>query len=172
MASLELFGEDGLRRIASHLPSEVRAAIVDVPPLALAWYPTTHIMAWWEAVLAGPAGGDDRLFDAVIARASDLGFGRVRKTLLSFVGPDGLVSRAAELWRHDHTHGVLEIVERWPTGVRAVLRNHPFTTTPIGRRGVAEVSRRILCLARGVRRVTTQQLLATDGVLILRFDWS
>jgi hypothetical protein len=170
-AALELFGEAGLGAIAARLPPEVRAATIDEPPLAIAWYPTTHIMAWWEAVLAGPCAGDAKRFDAFLAKSNEHGFGRVRRALLSFVGPEGLVSRAAELWRHDHTHGQLEIIERRPNGVRAALRHHPFTTTPLGRRAASESIRSILTLARGVRKVTSQHLLAADGALIVHLEW-
>jgi hypothetical protein len=176
-AADELFGPEGLREIAARLPAEVRAAMIDAPPMALAWYPTSHVVDWWHAVVAGP-GRDDAAFRTFVDRSNELGFGRVRKTLLGFVGPAGLVARAAELWRHDHTAGTLEVVEALPGspdgvrgGVKAALRDHPFVETDVARRGVTEALRYILSLARGVRGVEVTYGMEA-GALVMRFVWS
>ena len=176
-AAEELYGAKGLAAIAQRLPAEVRAATVDTPPLTFSWYPTSYVVVWWEAVAAF-VGGDDAAFCSFVDRANDLGFGRVRKTLLGFVGPTGLVARAAELWRHDYTTGTLEVIETLQAGedgatggVKAVLREHPFAETEVARRGIAEALRYILSLARGVHAVSATSAVE-GGALVMVFRWS
>jgi hypothetical protein len=177
-AAKELFGEEGTRAIGPALPSEVRAATLDTEPMALSWYPTSYVVSWWAAVAAGP-GKDPAAFDRFVQRSNDLGFGRVRKALLGFVGPEGLVTRAAELWRHDHTTGSLEIVAPLAAkedgtikgGVRALLRDHPFIETELGRRAITEALRYILSLARGVSQVRARHSMDARG-LTMEFHWS
>ena len=85
----------------------------------------------------------------------------------------------AELWRHDHTTGTLEIVASLPPsadgsakgGVRARLRDHPFMEGDVARRGITEALRYILSLARGVRRVSATHAME-GGALSMTFLWS
>jgi hypothetical protein len=175
-AAEEMFGAPALAAIAARLPADVRAATIDSPPLTFSWYPTSYVVVWWEAVLAF-AGNDDAVFCSFVDRSNELGFGRVRRTLLGFVGPAGLVGRAAELWRHDHTTGTLEVVETLEAGadgsgggVKAALRDHPFGETEVARRGLAEALRYILSLARGVNEVTVAYGVE-DGALVMTFRW-
>jgi hypothetical protein len=171
-AARELFGGDGLRSIGDGLPPLTRAETLDEVPLSLAWYPTTHLVEWYTAVLgaSGAARGEVSRFHSFLHRTTDLGFGRVRRTLLGLFGPDAIVGRAAELWRHDHTTGTIDVVERQPNGVRAILRDHPFLTTQTAQGAISETIRDILSRARGVRRVTAAHTVQ-NGVLELRYTW-
>ena len=172
-AAREMFGDTGLRAVGAKLPAPTRAATVDEVPLSLAWYPTRFAVEWYDAVLEAKeaAAGDVARFHAWLHRTTDLGFGRIRRTLLGLFGPEALVSRAGELWRHDHSTGTLEVTGSEPNAVSAVLRDHPYLTTHIGQTAITETIRDILSRARGVR---ARRVLALDGgrdALHFRFTW-
>jgi hypothetical protein len=172
-AAREVFGDDGLRAIGVMLPGATRAATVDEAPLALTWYPTTYAVEWYDAVLEAKAAaaGDLTRFHVWLRRATDLGFGRVRRTLLGLFGPEALITRAGELWRHDHTTGALEVTAHDPKTATVVLRDHLFLSTPLAQSAIAEIFRDIISRARGVKRVSESHVMDGESALRVLFEW-
>jgi hypothetical protein len=168
---LDVWGADGLRDVTSHLPDETRAATTGPMFTTLSWYPTRYVLDWDVAKMAGPARGDEDAFRRSVARSIDLGFGRIRRAFLSFATPVMLAERAAQLWRHDHTHGDLSIdaSARRDGHSRVVLTGHPFTETPLARMAFAEVIRHILSLSRA-RNVRESHAL-TGEALVVDLTW-
>jgi hypothetical protein len=167
----EVWGEEGLRDVTSRLPEETRAATTGPAFTTLSWYPTRYVVDWDAAKMAGPARGDEEAFRRSVMRGTDLGFGRIRRALLSFATPVILAERAAELWRHDHTHGKLSVDSSRRREGHAVvtLTDHPFTETAVARMAFAEVMRHILSLSRA-RNVRESNALR-EGALVVELDW-
>jgi hypothetical protein len=167
----DVWGEDGLRDVTARLPEETRTATTGATFTILSWYPTRYVIDWDAAKMAGPARGDEEAFRRSVVRGTDLGFGRIRRTLLSFATPVILAERAAELWRHDHTHGELSVdsSRRNEGKAHVTLTNHPFTETPIARMAFAEVMRHVLSLSRA-RNVREAHALDGDA-LVVTLTW-
>jgi hypothetical protein len=146
----EQWGEPGLRDIVERLPAEVRDATTGPAVSALRFYATRHLMAWDVAKMEGPALGDEDAFRRSVARSIELSFGRVRRVFLSFATPLLMAQRAAELWRHDQTHGELSVdSSRREEGRGSVtLVGHPYVETPLSRLAFAEVVRHLLSMSR------------------------
>jgi hypothetical protein len=163
----DMWGEDGVRDVADRLPDETRIATVGPMLSALRWYPTRYVLDWDEARLAGPAHGDEEAFRRSVKRGIDLGFGRVRRTFLSFATPVLLAERAAGLWRHDHTHGELDVDSSARHEGRAwvTLSGHPYVGTTLSRMAFAEVLRYILSLSRA-HNVRETHALAGDALAV------
>ncbi len=170
-ATRELWGEDGLNEVSQRLSAEARAATLGAEFTSLGWYPTRHLLEWNEAILHGPAAGDRSAFRHAVALSIRLGFGRVRRVFLSFATPTLLAERAVQLWRHDQTHGTLTVTTADASlgRSRVVLKDHPFTTTPVARLAIAEVFREVLSLSRAKNVVESH---ATAGeVLAIDLSW-
>jgi hypothetical protein len=169
VSAVEIWGEDGLRAIAARLPEDTRARTLDEIVLPVAWLPERDVMRWHEVVFTGPARSDEVAFRRFMDRTMDHGFGRVRRLLLRFVTPHGLMQKAAALWRHDHTHGSLEIESR-ERSLTGVLRDHPYSTTPISRLAIAEVFRYALEMS-GVKNAREEHAPGGAGDLLVRLAW-
>jgi hypothetical protein len=146
-AARDLWGEEGLRKTTVRLPADVHAATVDRMVIAVEWVPESYVVAWHNAVLAGPCARDAEELRRWIRHATDLSFGRIRRLFLRIATPDLLMRKAAELWRHDHTTGELVTSRRGATA-HAVLRDHPYVRDPVASLVIAEVFRHILALSR------------------------
>jgi hypothetical protein len=170
-ACRELWGEDGLRDALRRLPAEVREATTGADFTALRFYPTRYVNAWDEAKMAGPARGDEDEFRRSVARGMELGFGRVRRVFLSFATPMLLAQRAAELWRHDHTHGEVSVDSsmRDQGRARVTLVGHPFVETPLARLAFGEVVRHLLSMSRA-RNVRETHAHSGDS-LVVALSW-
>ncbi len=168
-AASDLWGKDGVAAIAALLPDYTRDATLERIVVNVEWVPERHVMAWYEAVWNGPAARQQAQFARFLDAMMDRGFGRVRKIFLGLVTPMTMLEKAPELWRHDHTHGVLEI-EAQPGSAKVLLRDHPYTTTPLARVAIAEIYRYALSLGRA-RDVTESHYTEPDGSLILRLRW-
>jgi hypothetical protein len=170
-ATREIWGDDGVQDVSQRLSGEARAATLGPDFTPLGWYPTRHILEWNDAILAGPAGGDERAFRRAVARSIDLGFGRVRRVFLSFATPTLLAERATQLWKHDHTHGVLTLDSSATSTGRAqvALTDHPFTTTSVARIAIAEVFREVLSLSRA-KNVVESHAMSGDA-LVITLSW-
>lgn len=162
-----LWGDDGLRDVADRLPHDTRIATTDGMLSVLRWYPTRYVLDWDEAKLAGPAKGDEEAFRRSVTKGIDLGFGRVRRTFLSFATPMLLAERAAGFWRHEHTHGQIAVdsSQRSEGRARVTLTGHPFVETPLSRIAFAEVLRYILSLSRA-RNVRETHALAGESLAV------
>jgi hypothetical protein len=166
-AAVELYGEGGLREIADRLAPDVRGALLDSAIITEPWLPERFVMAWQEAVFAGPAHGSDDEFCRYVHKVVDAGFGRVRRLLVNLVTPATLCVRAAELWHDEHTHGEISAT---PTERVVVirLRDHPYVTRPIARMVMAESH-----AARLTRAKRVEELHRVDGdALEVRLTWS
>lgn len=142
-----LWGDSGLEQIRRLLPEEVRRETVERQVLPVEWLPERYVMAWYDAAFRGPAGESWKQFAAFLDKMMDLGFGRVRKLLIGAISPETMLDKAVDLWRHDHTHGVLRIQVSGQTAV-ATLQDHPYTTTAVSRFAIAEIYRYCLSLSR------------------------
>lgn len=170
-AVLDLWGEAGLADIAARVSMDTRLQTVEAPASPLTWVPERFLTEWHEATWDGPARRDDAALCKTINRRLDLGFGRVRKALLSLLGPEEVIRRAGELWKHDHTHGTLVVhFEKGKKIGSATLTDHVFCESPIARRALAETFRYIIQLSRGVK--TSRSSHALQGrSLAIRISW-
>jgi len=167
-AAGELWGASGLTAIGARLPPDARAASLGEPISPLVWHPESYTLAWFEAAHAH-VDGDEERYRAYVDRFMDLGFGRVRRMLLRVVTPAGIIRRAAELWRHDHTHGELRVSTEKTTAV-AVLSGHPYCESSVCRLAMAEVFRYALSLSRA--NDVRESHLLDEGRLVVRLAWS
>jgi hypothetical protein len=171
LAVLDVWGEAGLADVAPRISAENRRDTMDRSASPLEWLPERYLVEWHEAVWNGPARHDDEAFCRVINRRLDFGFGRVRRALLGLVGPEGVIKRSSELWKHDHTHGTLtasyETSKRTVTGT---LSDHLFCEVPIARRALAETIRYVVQLSRGVKKARESHGLR-DKALFISVSW-
>jgi hypothetical protein len=167
----ELWGDEGLRDVADRLPDDTRNATTEGMLSVLRWYPTRYVLDWDEAKMAGPARGDETAFRRSVTKGIDLGFGRVRRTFLSFATPVLLAERAAGFWRHEHTHGqiVVDSSQRSEGRARVTLTGHPFVGTTLSRIAFAEVLRHVLSLSRASNVRETHAL--AGEVLSVALTW-
>jgi len=143
----ELWGQAGLHEVRERVAPEVRAVLCDEIVLPVAWYPERHFEGYCDAVWKGLARQDARTFETFIRKSVDQMWGRIHRVLLSLATPHRLARRAPDLWRHDHTHGELSVDLREQDGTIRV-RNYPYSSTSIMRRGQTESLRYILSHAR------------------------
>lgn len=171
LAVMDVWGEAGLADIAARVSEDNRIQTVEQPASPLAWVPERYLVEWHQAAWEGPAQHDDSALCRVINRRLDFGFGRVRKALLGLVGPEGVVRRAGELWKHDHTHGALTVnAEKEAKAVSGTLSDHLFCEVPIARRALTETFRYIVQLSRGVKRSKATHAMQGKS-LFIRVTW-
>jgi hypothetical protein len=147
-AVVDVGGDDALRAVADRLPMATRVATIDALVLPFEWVPIAHVIAWHEAIWAGPARGDERELARLVARSIELGFGRFRSAFFVGITPEKLVERSQELWRWQHTHGEVAVSVEAGSGT-VVLRDHPYVDHPASRRVTAESYRHIVTMALG-----------------------
>ncbi len=169
-AARELFGEDGLARIASLMSEEARTRCVDPVVIHEEMLPERFVIEWYEHTWAGPAERDRDRYHQFLDRMMDHGFGRVRKVLLGIATPAMLAKKASELWRHDHTHGELGYTISGERSLQIRLKEHPYVETPLARSSIAEIYRYAISLTR-VRGVTSRHFLEDDRTLVVHIDW-
>jgi hypothetical protein len=166
LAVLDVWGEAGLADIAGRVSEDNRVQTVQQSASPLAWVPERFLVEWHQAAWEGPAQHDDSALCRVINRRLDFGFGRVRKG-----GPEGVVRRAGELWKHDHTHGSLAVhVEKDVNAVSGTLSDHLFCEVPIARRALTETFRYIVQLSRGVKKSKATHAMQGKS-LFIRVTW-
>ncbi len=170
-AVVDLWGEDGLHAVARALPKNIRDATLDVPIIAEEWLPATAAMAWFEAVWEGGAQRKGELFGAFVDRQTEVGFGRVRRLLLSYATPPLVIARATKLWRDDNSAGELVAIPDTLNRVIVELRDHVYATTPLARLTITEFLRCVLRRCRA-RNVTGSGVLRDDGSLRMQFTWT
>jgi hypothetical protein len=169
-AALDLWGKAGLDEIAARLPPDARTETIDSIVLPVSWYPVRFSTAWHQAIWEGPARRDAAELARFVARSVDMGFGRFKRTLLSFATPEMLLSRAPELWRYQHTHGTLEGAWEGDGGARMTLRDHPYVTHPVSARLQANALAHIASL--GFRARPARESHAVEaGALVIRLTW-
>ena len=127
------------------------------------------MIALAEAVFAGPSSKQQDVYLRFVAKMIAHGFGRIRRFFVRFAPPELLLERAPDLWRHDHSHGKLEVrVE----GRRAqvVLSNHIHTTTELSRLTAAESFRCALAQTRAIHVRASHRLDEQQDLQIL-LEW-
>jgi hypothetical protein len=164
----DVFGEDGLRRLADGLPLDTRLETFDRVVTPLDWVAVAHVMAWHEALWDAAAGRDEGNLERVVARSIEHGVGRMKSAFFSGVTPDRLRDHGPELWRWQHTHGELTTDVENGRGV-VTLRAHPYVHNAASRRVTAESYRAILTLA-GARDVRVAWGLEA-GALVVHLTW-
>jgi hypothetical protein len=169
-AAKELWGADGYRDAAARLPERARKETVDTFIVTTSWYPLEHLVSWHHAAWDGPCRESEGPFCRFIDTAFDLSFGRVRRFLLGFATTELMLRKAAQLWRHDHTHGTLTAEPR-EKGAVLTLQDHPFTRSASSRLAFAEGARHAATLVRA-RDVRETHALEAPDKLVVRVTWS
>lgn len=169
-AITDLFGEAGLEVAGRHLPEDVRQDTLEVLSITSSWFPERYAVAWFDALLKGPAAGDHALYFRAVDRMLDHGFGVVRRALLNLVSIEGLLQRVSGVWRSDHTTGELSLVSLEPASALLALRDHPYLESPHAQATVAETVRYCASLVR-VREVEMRHEMK-DGALEMRLRWT
>lgn len=168
-AVVEVFGKTALDEVAKVLPAEVRTETIDAH-MTETWIPERWITEWHRAVWQGPAGEDTakfyRFVDAMVAQ----GFGRVRRVLVKLATPSLMCERAAELWRDEHSHGILAAVVGKNTA-QLRLTEHPYCGSKLAAMVIAESMRYAGSLSARAGDVTAGYSLA-PGALVIDLRWS
>jgi hypothetical protein len=168
-AAVEVWGEQGLRSLASSLPEDVRAATIDEMVVSLGFYPERYTIAWFNTAYAVMSHRSDREYYAFLDSMMDHGFGRVRRALLRLATPGFLLDQAASLWRHDHSHGTL--VSETTRGLGTlVLSHHDYVRDTVARASLAEIFRYAVQLT-GARQVTASHQVTSPNVLTVTLRW-
>jgi hypothetical protein len=152
------------------LDDDAKAALLR-PVRPVEWVPERHMVSLAEAVFAGPAAKSESTYREFVRHQVDFGFGRVRRMLLHLMPPELVLSRASDLWRHDHTHGELRVdfaSDRKCANVKLV--DHVHATYEIGWITSAEIFRYVLALTRA-RDVTSTHRRAGERVLEIDLEW-
>jgi hypothetical protein len=168
-AAIELWGEQGLRNLASALPDDVRSATIDHAVVSAGLYPERYTIAWFHAAYTVMSHRSDREFHAVLDGMMDHGFGRVRRALLRLATPGFLLDQAASLWRHDHSHGTLVTETRRGHGT-LVLTQHDYVWDAVARAALAEIFRYGVQLT-GAQQVTAGHQLTNPNTLTVTLRW-
>ncbi len=170
-AAIDLWGHTGLDQVATRLPLSTRVATIEQIVLPFEWVPLEHVVAWHDALWAGPLGADERQLARFIGRSIDLGFGRFKSAFFSGITPERLVERSQELWRYQHTHGEVTVAVQGTSGT-VVLRNHPYVGHAASRRVTAESYRYIVTMAGGRDVTAAWGQSAGDGAsLVVQLSW-
>jgi len=175
-AAVDLWGQSGLDAVASRLPLATRVATIDPIVLPFEWIPLEHVVAWHDALWAGPVGADERELARFIGRSIELGFGRFKSAFFTGITADRLIGRSQELWRYQHTHGEVTVEVEGSKGT-VTLRNHPYVEHACSRRVTAESYRYIVTMT-GAQDVTAAwgagaagTGMGAGGSLVVQLSW-
>ena len=69
-ALVDLWGDDALATLAGKLPLETRVSTVDALVLPFEWVPLRHVVAWHDALWAGPCAGDEQALARLVGRSN------------------------------------------------------------------------------------------------------
>lgn len=166
-ASKALFGESATAAVAQSMSSDVRSTL-DGVGTAMSWIPVQHLIDWTFGVWEGPAERNRETMVTYTRRQVDLGFGRVRRALLTLVSPRQLLGRAPELWERDNIGGVVS-VDVAESQAEWTLSEHPYCDTPHARASMAEVLRYCIELTRAKDVTATHGLYV--GALRVTLRW-
>jgi hypothetical protein len=170
-AAVDVWGNGGLDQVATRLPLSTRVATIEQIVLPFEWVPIEHVVAWHDALWAGPARADERELARFIGRSIELGLGRFKSAFFSGITPERLIERSQDLWRSQHTHGDVAVAVEGTSGT-VVLRNHPYVEHAASRRVTAESYRYIVTMAGG-RDVTAAwgPSAGVTGSLVVQLSW-
>lgn len=165
-----LWGADGLAELRRGLDAEARRLLLDDIVLPIAWYPEAHFESCCEVVWATLARRDDAAFFPFVHASVDHMWSRVHRLLVSLTTPQVLARRAPAMWRHDHTHGTMDVELQEQHGTVRV-RGYPYARRGVMARGHAESFRHILGHAR-VKIVRASHELDERGTLVVALSWT
>jgi len=138
------WGREGLTRIGARLPDDVRKRTIDSLVLTEPWFPETDVLAWYAAILDGPAEGDEKQLLAVVRYMIDTGFGVIQRFLLGMiVSPKEtrFVGRIPATWHQDHSTGRIEIARVGDDFFEFVLHDHIYAESGVAVRCITECFR-------------------------------
>ena len=168
-AVAQLWGDAGLRDVSERLGAEARQALCDRIVLPVAWYPEQSMREWCEAVWYGPARENEEMFATFVQRSVDHSWRWTHRALVRLATPRLMARRAPEIWRHDHTHGVLSVALDDGTA-KVKVTGYPHRGSIVMRRGQAESLRYILTLAR-FGDVRASHAVDADGEFVATLRW-
>ncbi|HEY6876624.1 MAG TPA: hypothetical protein VI299_01345 [Polyangiales bacterium] len=168
-AAIEMWGESGLQTLARALPEDARIATVDNLVVSVGLYPERYTVAWFNVAYSVMSRRLDREFYSFLDSMMDHGFGRVRRALLRLATPGFLLDQAASLWRHDHSHGTLEVEVGRGIG-KLVLKDHDYVWDTVSRAALAEIFRYGVTLT-GAQQVTASHAMLDPNVLSVTLRW-
>jgi hypothetical protein len=168
---LDVWGDDGMRAVAAHLPSDIAAETIGPNFLAIRWYPSSHLVAWHNAIFEGPAKHDERAFTTCIQRSLDHSTGLLRRALMRFLTPDVLAEKTGELWDTFHTHGKVVVESKTDVSARILISEHPFVDDEVSRRVLAIMTRHMLSRSRA-KNVRESHELRSPGHLTIEATWT
>jgi len=163
-AALTLWGKLGWEEVLRAISSETREQLFEPPVSPVAWVPERLMMDLAEQVYEGPAARNDHGYRVFVRTMIEHGFGRIRRLFIRYATPELLLSRAPELWKHDHTHGELS-VQIGDGRATAVLRRHPHVATELARLTAAETFKSALSLTRA-REVQMEHFHDEDALRV------
>ncbi len=136
-AAKQQFGDEATAAVVQAMPEDVQKTISDIST-AMSWIPVENLITWTFGVWEGPAERSRDTMVEYTRRQVDLGFGRVRRALLTMVSPKMLLNRAPELWDRDNRGGrvTVEVDDKQAVWT---LSDHPYCETPHARASMAEV---------------------------------
>ncbi len=169
-ATRALWGDEAIERLVRAMPEDAGRAFLSTQS-SDEWVPERHVITIADAAWDGPCERDRVTFHRLIDQMIELGFGRVRRILLSLANPPILLRRAADLWREDHTHGTFGYVPLAVDAARITLRDHPYVDSPVQRDAFGEGLRYAMSLCN-VRSVTAEATPAPPGALYVLLRWS
>lgn len=168
-AAHDVFGDEGVALILSHLDEGTRARTFEAPVPPPKWIPEADLIACSFAIWEGPARRDRTKYNAFLHKQVEEGTGRVQRALLSLASPKRVIDRAPAIWSSEHSHGALTVEHSGERSATVRLRDHLYVETPQARATIAEVFRFIVSLARTANVSETHAL--EDGALIVRLAW-
>lgn len=165
----EIWGADGVEDVKRRMPARERDEMfAEHLPI---WFPERPLIAFNFALWEGPCGRDRERYFRWLRRQADLSFGVVKKLVLSMASPRKIIESAGELWKADHTHGVMEGRCEGDGHGTLVLRDSIFVDTPQARAGISENLRYIVELA-GAKGVVEKHSLLPPRALEVRLRWA
>jgi hypothetical protein len=170
-AAISMWGEAGLADVAAALPEDARRATVTAPIITEEWLPSRYIVDWANAIWTTRAERQTRIFSEYVDRHTELGFGRVKRFLLSIATPDMVLAKVSTLWTDDNDAGELVVVSCGGGKATVELRNHMYNDAPLSRLVITELLRSILSRAR-TKGVRGRGALGANGALVMHFTWT
>ena len=168
-AALELWGPDAVASLARSLSTEARVAIFDDLLLPMGWIAESSVIEFWRAAYEGPLEAREGALVKYVESAVMHGWGRFRKVFVGLMTPALLTERAPALWRHDHTHGVVEATMLGNTGVVRLI-GHEYGASPVACRFMAASFQAIVAMSRA-KDVTSVYSVDERRTLTVRLAW-
>jgi len=167
----EMFGDEGVREVRAHLPTDADAAFFGAGSVGEKWVAEKHLLTFMDAVLNGPCGRNRIKFADWGRLQITRGFGRVKAAMIRVATPEMLASRAAALWREEHTRGVL-VASTVPGRAVVTLIDHGFVTHHLAPAVLTESFRTVIAMSYFAKDVRGSFELLNGPRLAMAFTWS